>query len=814
MPGKAIYCLALMALIFVSSENARAQSDQTVYSDSLGAGWADWSWSGRDLNSTDFVHSGSRSIKVTYSTSGHGFRLRHTAFDSALYTALTFWIHGGATNGRQISVAAQLDDEPLTGVPLNSFIDGGSVVAGAWRKVTVPLGALGADNKGDLTGFWLQDSSGGSQPPFYLDDIAFVGAPAPAQVNLNIDANNIIRSVDERMFGVSAAIWDAQFATPATVSLLADNRTRITRFPGGSLSDEYHWRTNTTGTNTFQWATNFDEFAAVTQSISAQAFITVNYGSGTAQEAAEWVRYSNLTRGYGFKYWEVGNENYGGWERDERARPHDPFTYAMVARDYINAMKTVDPSIKVGVVVVTGEDSFSNYTDHPALNARTNQTHNGWTPVLLSTLRSLGVTPDFVIYHRYEQAPGQEDDAALLQSARTWKDDAADLRRQLDDYLGPQASQVEIVCTENNSVYSNPGKQTTSLVNGLFYADSLGQALKTEFNAFIWWITRNSRETGNNNSDMLYGWRQYGDYGMISDRNEPHPTYYVSKLVNNFAAGGDQMIAAASDYLLLSVYAARRESGALSLLVINKSRTASLSARINIAGFTPQPDAVIYSYGIPQDEAARTGSGSPDIAMSATNTASSSFEQTFPPYSATVIALTTGAVCAPAITPSSRLFASAGGEGRVDVAAGSSCQWTAASNASWITVASGATGTGNGAITIVVERNDSSLSRTGSITAAGQTFIVLQNGTADCSYSISPASKNFKGAGGTGSISVTCDERCAWQATSDVDWITFTVGLGTGNGDVRFTVAPNTTGATRKGRINVGGQVFKVKQKK
>jgi hypothetical protein len=90
-----------------------------------------------------------------------------------------------------------------------------------------------------------------------------------------------------------------------------------------------------------------------------------------------------------------------------------------------------------------------------------------------------------------------------------------------------QAASVELVCTENNSVYSNPGKQTTSLVNGLFYADSVGQILQTEFNTLMWWILRNAQETGNNNSPSLYGWRQYGDYGMLSGQNDPYPTYYI-----------------------------------------------------------------------------------------------------------------------------------------------------------------------------------------------------------------------------------------------------------------------------------------------
>jgi alpha-N-arabinofuranosidase len=106
-------------------------------------------------------------------------------------------------------------------------------------------------------------------------------------------------------------------------------------------------------------------------------------------------------------------------------------------------------------------------------------------PVVLSTLKSLGVTPDFLIRRRYAEQPGEERDFQLLQSTRGWADDAGDLRQQLTDYLGPAGMSVELVCTEHNSVASRPGKQTTSLVNGLFLADSLGQVLQTEFNAVL-----------------------------------------------------------------------------------------------------------------------------------------------------------------------------------------------------------------------------------------------------------------------------------------------------------------------------------------
>lgn len=132
----------------------------------------------------------------------------------------------------------------------------------------------------------------------------------------------------------------------------------------------------------------------------AQAMITVNYGTGTAAQAAAWAHYSNDVKHYGFKYWDIGNECYGTWEADTRKVKHDPYTYATEAAKYITEMKAQDPSIKVGIVVQTGEDSNVNNKDHAVTNPATGVSHYGWTPVVLATMKTLHVMPDFLIYHR------------------------------------------------------------------------------------------------------------------------------------------------------------------------------------------------------------------------------------------------------------------------------------------------------------------------------------------------------------------------------------------------------------------------------
>jgi alpha-N-arabinofuranosidase len=632
---------------------AQAQSDQSVYTDALVNGWQNWSWATVNLSNTAPVQSGTDSISVNAGPY-QALYLHQAPFDSTSYASLVFWINGGPTGGQLLQVQATLNGTAQTVVTLPSL------AANTWQQVSLPLSSLGVQNQPDLDGFWIQDRSGTTEPTFFVDTISIKAQPAPSVVNVTVNAAQPERLVDPRHFAVNTAVWDSDFDTANTINLLTSMGAQALRFPGGSLSDDYHWATNTTDSNTWQWATSFASFAQVattvsTQAFITQAFITVNYGSGTPAEAAAWVKQSNVTNHYGFKYWEIGNECYGSWETDTNTVAHDPYTYAQRFQQYYTQMKAVDPTIKIGAVAVTGEDSFANNTNHPVVNPRTGQSHNGWTSVMLATLHALGVTPDFLIYHRYAQAPGAENDQGLLLSNGTWSTDAADLRQQLKDYLSTAAASVELDCTENNSVYSNPGKQTTSLVNGLFLADSICAAMNTEFNSVVWWDLRNGQDTTNNNSSSLYGWRPYGDYG-VTDSIDPagpadtYPTWYVEKLLQHFARGGDQLVTATSDYPYLSVCAAERTGGGLTLLVVNKSASTAFNTNISVSGTSLGNTGTLYSYGVPQDNAAKTGVGSADIATSPITGLSTNFSYNFPAYSANVIAFGSGG--APSPTPS------------------------------------------------------------------------------------------------------------------------------------------------------------------
>jgi len=81
--------------------------------------------------------------------------------------------------------------------------------------------------------------------------------------------------------------------------------------------------------------------------------------------------------------------------------------------------------------------------------------------------------------------------------------------------------------------------------------------------------------------------------------------------------------------------------------------------------------------------------------------------------------------CSFVLSPSMRSFGPTGGTGSVAVSAPINCTWSAISNDSFISITSGASGTGAGAVTYSVQANTGA-ARNGSMTIAGKTFMVTQ----------------------------------------------------------------------------------------
>lgn len=145
------------------------------------------------------------------------------------------------------------------------------------------------------------------------------------------------------------------------------------RWPGGNVAQDYRWlwgigpRDERVTWSNLSWKNEpepgdfgTDEFVSFARAAGTEPSITVNVeGRGaTAAEAAAWVEYCNgpATSKYGamraanghpapfgVKFWEVGNEIWGDWVRGHS----DAETYARNYNRYAEAMRAVDPSIKL-----------------------------------------------------------------------------------------------------------------------------------------------------------------------------------------------------------------------------------------------------------------------------------------------------------------------------------------------------------------------------------------------------------------------------------------------------------------------------------
>lgn len=169
--------------------------------------------------------------------------------------------------------------------------------------------------------------------------------------------------------------------------------------------------------------------------------------------------------------------------------------------------------------------------------------------------------------------------------------------------------------------------------------------------------------------------------------------------------------------------------------------------------------------------------------------------------------------CLYSLAPTSMEFGTAGGDGSFAVTTSDGCDWTVASDETWITVTSAAGGSGPGTVTFQVDANAGADGRTGTITAAAQTFTVIQAGSSGaCSYTIAPASASYPDSGGSGSISVNADAGCDWTAVASDGWIVVTAGsAGSGPGTTTYEVQPNL-GNGRSGSIVIADQVHTVVQ--
>ncbi|WP_430784108.1 cellulose binding domain-containing protein [Actinoplanes sp. G11-F43] len=451
--------------------------------------------------------------------------------------------------------------------------------------------------------------------------------PSPAtalapDARVDVDVRAGLATVGDVAVGVNHAIWDSQLGTPAVADLLGDAGVTMLRYPGGSYADIYHWEDHTAPGGYVAPDTDFDTFMAGAQRTGAEPMIIANYGTGTAQEAAGWVRYANVTKDYGVRYWTIGNENYGNghygsaWEADEHP-DKSPKEYAATVLAYTKAMKAVDPDIKVGAVL-TMPGNWPDAVVGPGDQGSWNQ----------EVLTRVGSVIDFVDVHWY---PGGSTAAETLTKPAQITDAVHILREQLSSWGGDTTGRIGISMTETNV---DIGRNTQP--GALFLADVYSGLLAQGVFTVHWWNTHNGLGT----VSEVAGQTDYGDYGLLSSGNctadnsvcqpplnTPFAPYHALKLVGDMARPGDRFVAAGSDNDKITAHAVRRTNGEVALLLINKDPSAAQSVSVNYHGFTPASGAPTVSTYTNGAEAVVTG------------TAGSATTQTLAPYSISLLTL-------------------------------------------------------------------------------------------------------------------------------------------------------------------------------
>ncbi|MFB3826297.1 MAG: BACON domain-containing protein [Bryobacteraceae bacterium] len=265
--------------------------------------------------------------------------------------------------------------------------------------------------------------------------------------------------------------------------------------------------------------------------------------------------------------------------------------------------------------------------------------------------------------------------------------------------------------------------------------------------------------------------------------------------------GGSGGGASACTYALESASASMPASGGNGTVRITAGTGCSWTATSNASWITLTGSA------------SGAGSGSVSFTVAANTGAARTGTITAAGQTYTVTQAAGVVVCSYSISPSVLQAPAGGTSGTVRVSAAGGCSWTASSNASWISVTAGSSGSGEGTVSYTVAANTSTSSRTGTVTIAGQTFTVAQAGAPACSFSISPSSAQAPAGGNTGSVQVATASGCSWTASSNVSWITISSGRsGTGNGTVQYTVAANTSTSSRSGTLTVAGLTFTLTQ--
>jgi len=470
--------------------------------------------------------------------------------------------------------------------------------------INIAAGALPAGNdvlkatySPDLASASIYIGSSGTASAVSVTSVAAITVTAPSTS----------LAVTDQILGMNMAVWnDTTFSN--AVSPFKAAGIKAVRWPGGSTSDDYHWEGTSnnplapsmcpTGSYAFPTSTfaNFVNDLAVPAGLDIA--LTADYGSdpactggGLPSEAVAWVT-NALSLGVTVSHMTVGNEEYGSWEEDLHAIPNDPTTYASTvvgASGYYTLIKAASPNTLVGVDV--DEDN----------------TTNGWDNIVLANAKG---SYDFVEYHYYPETPGSESDTFLTHTAaQNLTNNIKTIRSELTKWGTPN---TPIYVGEIGGPYTNPGKQSWSITQGLYAGQVLGEMMNDGISRLTWWIGfGNCNGQSGNITSSVYGWQDFGAYNVFSDGSADtdcpgagpvgtmSPTAEAFNLFQNVAVDGETVLTAAvtGDTTDVRAYAATHFGGTGTALVLfNLNETASSQVAVTLSGQTTATSVSVTTY--------------------------------------------------------------------------------------------------------------------------------------------------------------------------------------------------------------------------
>jgi uncharacterized repeat protein (TIGR03803 family) len=163
-----------------------------------------------------------------------------------------------------------------------------------------------------------------------------------------------------------------------------------------------------------------------------------------------------------------------------------------------------------------------------------------------------------------------------------------------------------------------------------------------------------------------------------------------------------------------------------------------------------------------------------------------------------------GPNCGASINSTTAAFSTAGGSASVSVTASNGCAWRAISNAGFITITAGSSGSGNGTVYCTVAANTSTSGRSGTMTIAGETFTVTQSGasaeTALITVQANPSNGGTVSGGGTYAVGssqqISATANSGWMFTGWSDGGAQTHNITVPSGGATYTANFTTSPCT------------------